>query len=117
MKNLIKLEELAQFALGIFLFSQLDYAWWWFLALVLLPDLSMIGYTKGPKVGAFLYNLFHHKALGIIIFIIGYFVLSQPIQLTGIILFAHSAMDRLFGYGLKLNTGFKYTHLGIIGKQ
>jgi hypothetical protein len=117
MKNLIRLEELAQFALGIFLFSQLNYEWWWFLALILLPDFSMIGYAFGPKIGAWVYNFFHHKALGIIIYIWGYFIISQPIELVGVILFAHSAMDRLFGYGLKLDTGFNYTHLGIIGKQ
>lgn len=29
----------------------------------------------------------------------------------------HSAMDRLFGYGLKYNKGFKYTHLGEIGRE
>jgi len=26
-------------------------------------------------------------------------------------------MDRMFGYGLKTEEGFKYTHLGIIGKK
>ncbi|MEO6611453.1 MAG: DUF4260 family protein [Chitinophagaceae bacterium] len=29
----------------------------------------------------------------------------------------HSSMDRMFGYGLKTNEGFKYTHLGMIGKE
>ncbi len=28
----------------------------------------------------------------------------------------HSAMDRVFGYGLKYTTGFQDTHLGKIGK-
>lgn len=117
MKNLLKLEEVAQFALGILLFSQLDFAWWWFLALILLPDLSMIGYVFGPRIGAYCYNFFHLKGLGVAVMILGYFLSSQYLQLTGIILFAHAAMDRVFGYGLKLTTGFKFTHLGIIGKQ
>ncbi|TAG51385.1 MAG: DUF4260 family protein, partial [Runella slithyformis] len=30
----------------------------------------------------------------------------------GIILFAHSAMDRIAGYGLKYEDAFKHTHLG-----
>jgi hypothetical protein len=38
-------------------------------------------------------------------------------MLAGIILFAHSSMDRLFGYGLKYFTGFSDTHLGKIGKE
>lgn len=117
MKNLIKFEELAQFALGIFLFSQLDYAWWMFLALILLPDFSMIGYAFDPKIGAWVYNFFHHKALGILLLIVGFLVPSPVIELTGVILFAHAAMDRFFGYGLKHTAGFKFTHLGIIGKS
>jgi hypothetical protein len=111
------MKEVAQFALGILLFSQLEFAWWWFLFFLLLPDLSMIGYVFGPRSGAYCYNFFHHKGLGVAVLILGYFLSSQNIQLTGIILFSHTAMDRIFGYGLKLNTGFKYTHLGIIGKQ
>lgn len=31
-------------------------------------------------------------------------------------LFSHSAMDRIFGYGLKHENGFKFTHLREIGK-
>jgi len=34
-----------------------------------------------------------------------------------IILFGHSSMDRIFGYGLKTNQGFKFTHLGTIGNK
>ena len=30
MKNLLKLEEAFMFGLSIFLFSKLDYTWWWF---------------------------------------------------------------------------------------
>jgi len=32
-------------------------------------------------------------------------------------MFGHSSMDRMFGYGLKTEEGFKYTHLGMIGKK
>jgi hypothetical protein len=38
-------------------------------------------------------------------------------SLAGAILLSHSAMDRMFGYGLKHESGFKNTHLGIIGKN
>jgi hypothetical protein len=72
MKQLITLEELAQFGLGIFLFYQLDYQWLWFPALIIVPDISMIGYLLGPMCGASLYNFFHHKALGILLIIRGY---------------------------------------------
>ena len=31
------------FGLGIFAYNQLDCAWWWFLILILTPDIGMIG--------------------------------------------------------------------------
>lgn len=116
MKFLLKLEELSLFALTILLFSKLDFAWWWYPALLLTPDLSAIGYFGGPKFGAILYNFIHHKALGISIFVIGMMLASQPLQLAGLILFGHSSMDRVFGYGLKFSDSFQNTHLGIIGE-
>jgi len=116
MKNLLKLEELFMFGLSIFLFSKLDFAWWWYPLLILTPDLSMIGYLINPEVGAMIYNFIHHKALGISIFVIGIIFASQPLQLAGLILFGHSSMDRMSGYGLKYSDSFQHTHLGIIGK-
>ncbi len=116
MKTLIKVEEAAQFALSIFLFTQLPFAWWVYPALLLVPDVSMIGYAFNNKAGAFMYNLFHHKALAIMIGVIGFYLGTDFILLAGIILFGHSSMDRMFGYGLKFNTGFGDTHLGEIGK-
>ena len=49
MKTTLKIEELAQFLLGIFFFSQLDYAWWWFPALLLTPDIGMVGYLVNTR--------------------------------------------------------------------
>ena len=117
MKTVIKLEEFGLFLFGIYLFNQLDFAWWWFLVLILVPDLSMIGYVLGNKSGAFLYNLFHHRAVALAIHLVGIYSSNNLIQLTGIILFAHSSMDRMMGYGLKYESGFKFTHLGEIGKK
>lgn len=117
MKTIIKLEELFMMILGIFLFSQLQYAWWWFLVLILLPDIGMFGYALGDKVGAHIYNVFHHKGLGILLYLIGVFLAYPILQLIGVILFSHASMDRIFGYGLKYDKGFKFTHLGKIGKE
>lgn len=112
MKNQIKLEEAAMFALSIYLFNQLDYAWWWFLALILTPDLGMLGYLINPKIGAISYNVFHHKGIAVIIMIAGWYFVFPWFILTGIILFGHASMDRFFGYGLKYPDSFKHTHLG-----
>lgn len=77
MKNLIKLEEAAQFLASIILFSRLDYVWWIFPAALLLPDLSMLGYLINPKVGAWIYNFFHHKLLAIAVLVVGWLIMNQ----------------------------------------
>ncbi|WP_108425003.1 DUF4260 domain-containing protein [Flagellimonas amoyensis] len=117
MKTIIKLEEVLMFVLGIYLFNQLNYAWWWFLVLILAPDIGMLGYLLGNRAGAFTYNLFHHKGMAIIIYLLGSYFSIPLCQLAGVILFSHSALDRAMGYGLKYDKGFKFTHLGEIGKD
>lgn len=112
MKNVLKLEEIAQFLLGMYLFSLLPYAWWWFPALLLAPDIGMVGYLGGAKMGAFFYNIFHHKGVAIAIYLAGIYFDNSVLQLVGAMLFAHAAFDRMLGYGLKYEKGFKFTHLG-----
>jgi hypothetical protein len=117
MKNIFKLEEFAMFAICVYALYLLKAEWWCYVLILIAPDISFVGYAGGNKVGAFLYNLFHHKGIAIVIYAIGLSMSNDWLQLTGIILFGHSSMDRMFGYGLKLEQGFKYTHLGIIGKK
>lgn len=117
MNKLLKIEELGQFLLSIVLFSQLNFNWWLFPALILLPDLSMLGYLINTKTGAWIYNFFHHKMLGVLLFSIGFWFDISLLSLSGVILFGHSAMDRIFGYGLKYSDDLKHTHLGWIGRD
>lgn len=112
MKTLLKIEYAALWLGSIFVFSELDYTWWVYPALLLAPDFSMLGYGLGPRWGAWMYNFFHHLALGIVVGGLGYYTAQPPLILGGCILVGHSAMDRLFGYGLKFESGFKDTHLG-----
>lgn len=117
MNALLKLEEFALFTLGILMFSQLDFAWWWFPVLLLSPDIGMVGYLAGPAVGAWSYNLFHHRGVAVAVGVTGFVLGIATMQLVGVILFSHAAMDRLFGYGLKYERGFAFTHLGEIGTR
>lgn len=117
MKVALKLEELAQFFVGMALFSQLSFEWWWFPVLLFLPDIGMFGYVINARVGALVYNLFHNKAIAISFLLLGIFYLGEFTTLIGIILFSHVAMDRVFGYGLKFPDSFNNTHLGRIGKN
>lgn len=116
MRNLLKLEEAAMFVLGLFAFAVLNLSWWWFVVLLLAPDLSAIGYLAGTRIGAFTYNLAHHKGVAILLYLLGVVFYLQPFALAGIILFAHSSLDRVLGFGLKYPDSFQNTHLGLIGK-
>jgi hypothetical protein len=116
MKNLLKLEELAELLAAVLLFRTLPFAWWWLPALFLAPDLSMLGYLAGPRVGAACYNLVHHKGLALAVCMAGWGFGRPTLLLAGTVLLAHAAFDRLLGYGLKYTTGFQHTHLGAIGK-
>jgi hypothetical protein len=117
MKTLLTLEALALWGLSIFLFSQLGYAWWWYPLLFFAPDLSMVGYLFGTRVGAIVYNIVHHHMLSIGLYILGFFLGISVLQLAAVILLGHSNMDRALGYGLKYPDAFQNTHLGVIGKQ
>lgn len=117
MKNIIKLEEAGMLIASIFALMYLKVEWWYYLILLLGPDISMVGYLFGNKVGAICYNIFHHKGIAICLIIIGFFYNNWMLQVIGLILFGHSSMDRMAGYGLKTNEGFKFTHLGVIGKK
>jgi hypothetical protein len=77
----------------------------------------MIGYLFGNKIGALMYNIFHHKGVAIALYLLGVYLSMDIVQLIGVVLFAHSAMDRIMSYGLKYDRGFKYTHLGEIGNN
>jgi hypothetical protein len=86
---------------------------WWvaFVALLLLPDLSMIGFLRGTRLGALTYNLVHNYVLGLATVGLGVALASDPLTGAGLILIAHVGMDRALGYGLKFPTHFKDTHL------
>ncbi|PRY04297.1 uncharacterized protein DUF4260 [Pontibacter ummariensis] len=117
MKLLINLEELAKLFAAYVCSLYLGVSWWTFLVLLLTPDVSMLGYLINPKIGAWVYNLFHHQAIAILTGAIGFILGISTLQMAGLVLFGHSAMDRALGYGLKHTDGFKHTHLGWIGRS
>jgi hypothetical protein len=118
MKYIIQLEEIGLFGIAVFgLYLQpLQFSWWVWILLFLLPDIGAIGYLIKPEVGAITYNLFHYRFIGVAALAIGYFTHNPYLILAGLILLGHSSFDRALGYGLKLPDNFKHTHLGWIGK-
>ncbi|MFS8130815.1 MAG: DUF4260 domain-containing protein [Candidatus Dojkabacteria bacterium] len=117
MKYLLKTEELAMFLASLALFIYLGYSLPLFIILILIPDLGMVGYILNSEIGAITYNLTHHKAIAITVLLLGCFLNKDLLVALGIIMFAHSSMDRVLGYGLKYKDSFQNTHLGKIGKN
>lgn len=113
---ILRAEAVALFVAGVLLYLQLNGNALLLLPLLLVPDLSMIGYVRGPRLGAITYNLAHNLATALIVLAVGWFAGIAPLALGGAILVAHVGMDRSLGYGLKLPTDFKDTHLGRIGR-
>jgi hypothetical protein len=115
----IKIEEAAITAVSIYFLSKFNLGLpvWAMVLLFFSPDLSMLGYLVSTRIGAFTYNLFHHRGLALALLATG-FIMHLDILITGgLLLVAHSSFDRMLGYGLKFTDDFKHTSLGWIGKE
>lgn len=117
MKILLRIEEAFMFGLAIYLNSLLSYDGWLYWLWFLAPDLGFIGYAINTRIGAITYNTLHHKGLALTMYLLGSFYSVELLQFSGLILFGHSAFDRMLGYGLKYADSFHHTHLGFVGQN
>lgn len=113
---ILRVEAVAIFAGGVVAYLQLNGHPLWLLPLLVAPDLSMVGYLGGPRLGAVAYNLVHNLAVAALLIAVGWFAALAPVALAGAVVLAHVGMDRALGYGLKLPSDFRDTHLGRIGR-
>jgi hypothetical protein len=109
---LLRLEGLAALAASLALYAQCGFSWPLFALLFLAPDLAMLGYFAGPRIGAAAYNLVHTYALALPLAAAGFFIGIPALMAAALILIAHIGFDRLLGFGLKYSTAFGDTHLG-----
>jgi hypothetical protein len=113
----LRAEGAAAFVAGLAIYGWLGGSWLAAVPLLLVPDVSMVGYLRGPRLGASIYNVAHNWALGLTVLGIAFVTSVTWLAMAGAILVAHVGMDRALGYGLKLPTSFQDTHLGRIGRQ
>lgn len=84
---------------------------WLFVVLALAPDLSMLAYLAGSRVGSTVYNVFHTYLAPVTVGVAGVWLGMTPFIWVALVWAAHIGVDRTVGYGLKYSTGFKHTHL------
>jgi hypothetical protein len=107
----LRLEGLAVGAAAAVLYFDQGYSWIAFVLLLLAPDVGMLGYLAGPRVGATTYDLLHFEGFPVVLGLAGVLAGADvPIQLA-LIWLTHIGVDRLLGYGLKYPTAFGDTHL------
>lgn len=113
----LRLEGATAVAASIGLYVAAGADWLPFVILLILPDLSIAAYLRGPVVGAVVYNAVHNWALAGALVALGFMTGQGLLFDAGAALTAHVGLDRLLGYGLKFPTRFQDTHLGWIGRR
>jgi Domain of unknown function (DUF4260) len=108
---LLRLEGAAALVASLVLYFHEGFGWLALVVLALAPDLAMVGYAAGERVGAAAYDLAHTELLPIALAVLGVVADRDLALQLALIWLAHIGADRLLGYGLKYPTGFKDTHL------
>jgi hypothetical protein len=109
---LLRIEGAFDLTLSLIFFQAIHGNWLLFVLLLLAPDLAMLGYLRGARVGTVCYNLVHTLAVPFLTIAYAYLTKSLWLLPYALIWTAHIGLDRMLGFGLKYPTGFRDTHLG-----
>lgn len=109
--GLLRVEGAAMAAAATWFYAHSEASWVLFASLLLAPDLGLLGYLVGPRVGAHTYNLTHNVVLPVALAAVGVAIVSMTAVAIGLIWLAHIGIDRAAGYGLKYPDDFRQTHL------
>jgi len=82
----LRAEGILAFAWGAVIWILLRQPLPLFLVALLVPDVSMLGYLRGPHSGAIVYNVVHNWATAGLVLLIALVAQSGPLLLVGAIL-------------------------------
>jgi hypothetical protein len=116
-KTVLRLEGAAMLAASVLFYAEHGRSWLLFALLLLVPDVGMVGYVAGSRLGATTYNLLHTVVGPAALLVIGLLTDDTLSSAIAMIWIAHIGMDRALGYGLKYGDSFGHTHLGTIGRR
>ncbi|MFV0643971.1 MAG: DUF4260 domain-containing protein [Sphingomonadaceae bacterium] len=111
-RHLLRAEGMAVLIAAGSAYAQTGASWWLFAMLFLAPDLSILGYLAGPRIGAICYNATHSYLLPLGFCAWGLVHPESWALALGLIWAAHVGLDRMLGFGLKYAADFKASHLG-----
>jgi Domain of unknown function (DUF4260) len=109
----LRVEGAMLLAASVAAYAQTGAGWGLFALLFLVPDVFMLGYLRGPRLGAAVYNLGHSTILPFLVIGLGLMVPGTALLAVGLIWMAHVGFDRAVGYGLKYASAFRHTHLSV----
>ena len=111
-ESLLRIEGAFDLVLSVIFFEAIHGNWLLFIALLLVPDLAILGYQRGARLGTVCYNLVHTLVGPFLIVAYAYVTKSLWLLPYALIWTAHIGLDRMLGFGLKYPTRFRDTHLG-----
>jgi hypothetical protein len=114
---ILRAEHVAIAATGIVLYAAMGGSWLLYVPMWLAIDLSTVGYLGGPRLGAVTYNAAHNLVIALGLLGIGVLLDVAWVRLVASVWISHVGIDRSLGYGLKLPSDFRDTHLGRIGRE
>lgn len=112
----LRWEGLAILAIVLTAYGAQGASWWLFAAGFFLPDLAILGYLGGARLGSWTYNLTHTYVGPVLCLLLGWQMAESFWLVAGMIWSGHIGFDRALGFGLKYPTGFGDTHLGRLGR-
>ena len=115
-RALLRLEGLAVLVASILAYQRIGGSWSLFALLLLLPDLALVGYLAGPRVGALAYNIAHSYLGPAVLAGLAHLGVLPTVWWLCLIWTAHIGLDRALGLGLKFPHAFTATHLGHVGR-
>ena len=110
-KILLRIEGGLELALSLIFYQYLHADWILFVVLLLVPDLAMLGYVRGVRLGTACYNLVHTFTGPLLLLAYAFLGRSPWLLPYALIWTAHIGLDRMLGFGLKYPTEFRDTHL------
>ncbi len=108
-----RLEGIALLLSAVVIYGHLQFSWVIFAQCFFLPDLSILLYFKGPRIGGIIYNIAHFLLLPLLIGLFAV-VRDDPMALQAAHIWtSHIAYDRANGWGLKYEDSFCNTDMGV----